>query len=49
MFISEFFGDAIFWLGVAYSLLDTYYSIRIDHLQILTETGRIGLRLSDDT
>ena len=33
MFISEFFGEANFWLGIVYSahLFDSYFSIRIHH------------------
>ena len=39
MFISEFFGDANFWLGVVFSghLLDSYYNVRTDHF---TNTDR---------
>ena len=51
MFISEFFDDTNFWLGIVYSehLLESYFfSIRIKTILKMTETGQIGLRLSND-
>ena len=48
MFISEMFGDASF--GLASFTMPTYsifvFKFGETALQILTETGRIGLRLS---